>query len=994
MNLLRKTYHTFAKSASSSDSSHDSRGRSADVLLEGYLARPSPTGPKKRWAVLQSSGVLKLYQSRASPMPYQELKLEDFNSIVPSHGENTFVLRSTLLESDQSLKFITYDAPSQRAWVASIKKVFRNLQKTDHRTRASISTLRDSIINDMNAAILDPHQQTAVNELLEQLEQGLPTDPLTAAQSSGEPVACQGYLQKRGSINPSFKTRWFVLTELGRMVYFANNKSSRPTGQLSLATAELCTSEEHENTLGFAIRTDGRQWVFRCESQEELVKWLTAVNRVFNNRNQWTQIRRVSQTLIASFGEKAATSSFAVNIHDQAPDVSLRPSSVKVAVVTWNLAERFPDMEHLDFLRDLRGHDIIVVGVQEFQPVIATVGLSAPAHHHTIWEAMIASMLGPRYGMPGSCAMGAVHIAVFTRREILPTFSNLQTSSIACGIGNVLTNKGAVAIKFNICDVSVCFTCAHLCCGTEKVLDRNNDFHRVDAEVPQALLSLDRASMSHFIQTRKATYKHVLSTRQRKPRKARSMSIVEKTVHFRANTLGRSANHPLTDMVPLQNGAPLHRRTSNGATENFNPLFQRAPENGPLNPAFQPQQELSQQGFAESCRLAVSFDCSFFLGDLNYRISADGAWLRYMLRVADQLETLEALTKAVTDGASSVSPQLVEEEPVSPTGVDDNAIDTSADIAEAKVEIHERDSRELKMAVLLSAISNRELRRLSAGDPNSDSESEDDVPDISDSDSDSDEVRRQQRDGRCDGEGGGDGDSEDDDCHIACVKECTVKASDIFDLDAPESDFIPPPPSTPPPPPPPPLPPLEDGGSIADTSFPGQTDAEEQAEFDPIQVLRNLNIYDATETAPRDSLLVPYEQLCTLASEFSAALKFVHRTGIKNTQAIYERLLQADQLIVERQRGEVFASFEEAQITFKPSYKFDKYTKTYDTSKKNRSPAWCDRIMFACNPLYTISPDRYFCVYDSCHSDHRPVVGTFTIHLSTAAAATTTTNKR
>lgn len=100
------------------------------------------------------------------------------------------------------------------------------------------------------------------------------------------------------------------------------------------------------------------------------------------------------------------------------------------------------------------------------------------------------------------------------------------------------------------------------------------------------------------------------------------------------------------------------------------------------------------------------------------------------------------------------------------------------------------------------------------------------------------------------------------------------------------------------------------------------------------------------------------------------------------TGVFMRRLLQADQLIAERQRGAIFSAFNEAQITFKPSYKFDRYTQQYDTSKKNRSPAWCDRIMFASNPLYSISPDRYFCVYDSCHSDHRPVVGTFTIQLS------------
>lgn len=408
------------------------------------------------------------------------------------------------------------------------------------------------------------------------------------------------------------------------MVYFANNKANRPIGQLSLVTAELAPAEEHEvqrrttfscnpfvcthrylrqNAFEFAIRTNGRQWVFRCETKEEHTEWLVAVNRVISNRNQWTHIRRMSQTLMANVEAKTVTNSYAVNILDQAPDLSLRPDSLKVAIVTWNLAERFPDMEHLGFLRDLRGHDIIVVGVQEFQPVIATVGLTASAHHHTIWEAMVSSMLGPRYGMPGSCAMGAVHVAVFTRRELLPTFSNLQTSSIACGIGNVLTNKGAVAIKFNICDVSVCFTCAHLCCGTEKVLERNSDFHRVDAEIPQALLNLDRVSLNHFIQTRRATYKQVLSTRRRKPRKARAMSIVEKPGYFRANLLTRSGNGPVTDMVPLRNSVPLRRTTENGGTDHFNPIFSSNPISEQFNPAFNPKVENVQTSSApDSCR--------------------------------------------------------------------------------------------------------------------------------------------------------------------------------------------------------------------------------------------------------------------------------------------------------------------------------------------------------------------------------------------------------
>ena len=44
--------------------------------------------------------------------------------------------------------------------------------------------------------------------------------------------------------------------------------------------------------------------------------------------------------------------------------------------------------------------------------------------------------------------------------------------------------------------------------------------------------------------------------------------------------------------------------------------------------------------------------------------------------------------------------------------------------------------------------------------------------------------------------------------------------------------------------------------------------------------------------------------------------------------------------------GRVFRYIREAPITFHPTYKFDKHTSTYDTSEKQRVPAWTDRIFF------------------------------------------------
>jgi len=47
--------------------------------------------------------------------------------------------------------------------------------------------------------------------------------------------------------------------------------------------------------------------------------------------------------------------------------------------------------------------------------------------------------------------------------------------------------------------------------------------------------------------------------------------------------------------------------------------------------------------------------------------------------------------------------------------------------------------------------------------------------------------------------------------------------------------------------------------------------------------------------------------------------------------------------------GRVFRHLHEAPIRFAPTYKFDKgevSPHAYDSSEKQRVPAWCDRVLF------------------------------------------------
>eukprot|EP00127_Corallochytrium_limacisporum_P006459 Clim_evm2s228 gene=Clim_evmTU2s228 len=55
-----------------------------------------------------------------------------------------------------------------------------------------------------------------------------------------------------------------------------------------------------------------------------------------------------------------------------------------------------------------------------------------------------------------------------------------------------------------------------------------------------------------------------------------------------------------------------------------------------------------------------------------------------------------------------------------------------------------------------------------------------------------------------------------------------------------------------------------------------------------------------------------------------------------------------DQLRKEMRRGRVLQGFQEGELLFAPTYKFDNGTDIYDTSKKCRIPSYTDRILFRC----------------------------------------------
>ena len=107
-------------------------------------------------------------------------------------------------------------------------------------------------------------------------------------------------------------------------------------------------------------------------------------------------------------------------------------------------------------------------------------------------------------------------------------------------------------------------------------------------------------------------------------------------------------------------------------------------------------------------------------------------------------------------------------------------------------------------------------------------------------------------------------------------------------------------------------------------------------------------------------------------------------------------LKSADQLGKAKADGQTFVGFQEGDIHFAPTYKYDTFSDDYDTSEKCRSPAWTDRILWRVrhpvdDALVNEQPERVCeqLLYDRAElktSDHRPVGALFAVNLRRVAA--------
>jgi hypothetical protein len=132
---------------------------------------------------------------------------------------------------------------------------------------------------------------------------------------------------------------------------------------------------------------------------------------------------------------------------------------LNVSIISWNMAEKAPNEADCAFLKDYRNRDIVVFGIQECEDIRPR---RREGHRTRKWRYLQRKLLGRQFQCLASHKMGGLFISVYAKNHARKEVQGMQLVDVACGVGNVLTNKGAVGVVMRIRNKTVALVNSHL----------------------------------------------------------------------------------------------------------------------------------------------------------------------------------------------------------------------------------------------------------------------------------------------------------------------------------------------------------------------------------------------------------------------------------------------------------------------------------------------------------------------------------------------------
>ena len=167
-----------------------------------------------------------------------------------------------------------------------------------------------------------------------------------------------------------------------------------------------------------------------------------------------------------------------------------KSNKLKICCVTWNMHGLNPTQKEIESLLDPhQKFDIYAIGSEE---CLRSIFKSLFYSDKTIWETNLKNYFNrkykEKYELISSETLCAIHLVIFIKESLI---KDIRVNKVKTGAKNLLGNKGAVGISFNIFNLSIMIINCHLAAYQDRSIQRNIDFQRCVTNMTDNYQSFD-----------------------------------------------------------------------------------------------------------------------------------------------------------------------------------------------------------------------------------------------------------------------------------------------------------------------------------------------------------------------------------------------------------------------------------------------------------------------------------------------------------------------
>ena len=154
---------------------------------------------------------------------------------------------------------------------------------------------------------------------------------------------------------------------------------------------------------------------------------------------------------------------------------------LKVYATTWNVGKAFPDVANIHHWIEEKDCDLYVICLQEGGKMTAVKdGLfkyfnRLPQDSTHTPDTLLNSEFTLMYNMK----LLEISFFIFGRRRLTPYISNIQGTTVATGLGDIVGNKGGVAFALQLMNQRLCFVGSHLAARETRITERMQNIQSI-----------------------------------------------------------------------------------------------------------------------------------------------------------------------------------------------------------------------------------------------------------------------------------------------------------------------------------------------------------------------------------------------------------------------------------------------------------------------------------------------------------------------------------